>query len=697
MATVNKVLIKDDRLVCSPDMTFAVVKGAMNNTVVPYEAISGANGAENPTSITWNIQVPSEQIIIDRRVMVEATITMEYKKTQVNQGAAGAGVGNSELVWSNGDSVVNLDHAVSGADALNYFPFHQLITTAQININNTAVSLNVQDVLPALVRFNDSRDLNEYNGTTPIQVDKYNTYGATIKTVNHITAAAAAGTAIMTHNANSPFSAYGSSLDEAFVSRGSFPVRFVNSLTGTDTVAPAMTVGGAVGPPAVAFSGTQFVRFTVREPLMVSPFTFCNPQQNSQGIYGVQNLAITLNLGNYNRLVRARPQLLVAGDNVIATTTTVSKIAINSCRLLMNFLTPQPSDLLVPRNVVPYYDIPRYFSGALAVSAGNWNTAAGAIATYGTPSSIKFTFNALQLNQIPDKLIIFARPKGMLAYNSNTACSDHFLPIRRINMNFNNQSGLLSTWTQQELYRASRENGCNQSWYEWSGLAQSAKFGIPIRLTQLGVNSSAAAINFFPGTPYGADQPSITIPTTGSLLVLCFGKDIEIPDYFAPGSAGNFNLQFELECDNYGLGGGDYEVCVLTLNAGIFATEKGNSYIYTGLLTKEDVLQASSMEPITQNDFKRMVGGGFWDSLKTIGSKVWRGVKSALPVASQVANAVAPMLGQYGAPIAQGLSMANKLAGNGMAGAAMGYGMSEDAGKRVVGGRRRSRVAEYAM
>ena len=54
------------------------------------------------------------------------------------------------------------------------------------------------------------------------------------------------------------------------------------------------------------------------------------------------------------------------------------------------------------------------------------------------------------------------------------------------------------------------------------------------------------------------------------------------------------------------------------MNSGSFATEKGTSSTYTALLTKEDVLNASQQEPTAHSDVKRMVGGGFLDSLKSV-------------------------------------------------------------------------------
>jgi hypothetical protein len=109
--------------------------------------------------------------------------------------------------------------------------------------------------------------------------------------------------------------------------------------------------------------------------------------------------------------------------------------------------------------------------------------------------------------------------------------------------------------------------------------------------------------------------------TTGSLLVLDLAKDVSlVQDFYAPGSIGNFQLQFELTCKNYSGVAISAEIVCLAVNSGLFITEKGSSSVYTSLLTKQDVLDASMQEPISRNDVRRMVGGGFLDSLKS----AWR-------------------------------------------------------------------------
>jgi hypothetical protein len=265
--------------------------------------------------------------------------------------------------------------------------------------------------------------------------------------------------------------------------------------------------------------------------------------------------------------------------------------------LYTTYLTPQPSQLLKSRNVVPYYEVPRYLS-----TSGSNVTIAPSVITPGatvdfttitgvTLSTGTITSQTLQLNQIPDKLIINVR---VPMSQQTCANSTSFATIYGIQLNFNNQSGLLSTFSQYDLYRISKENGSTQSWPNFCGFSN----------TWNGLNLQ------------GYYRP---VPTTGSLLVLEFGKDIQLPDYYAPGCLGNFNLQFTLQIYNQSLTQPlvNPELVIITLNSGVLVNDRGTSNIYTGLLNREDVLKTSSEQPYTRSDVVRLVGGSVNERLKS--------------------------------------------------------------------------------
>jgi hypothetical protein len=74
---------------------------------------------------------------------------------------------------------------------------------------------------------------------------------------------------------------------------------------------------------------------------------------------------------------------------------------------------------------------------------------------------------------------------------------------------------------------------------------------------------------------------------------------------------------------------------------------------YTGILTKADVLSASAQEPYYQTSVKRMVGGGFLDSLKSVAGKVLphllkHGKEELMKSDHPVAKGVSSVLGAMG-------------------------------------------------
>jgi hypothetical protein len=126
--------------------------------------------------------------------------------------------------------------------------------------------------------------------------------------------------------------------------------------------------------------------------------------------------------------------------------------------------------MLEPRNVVPFYELPIY-------RTANFGDLPGAGRGYINPNG---TFNVLnnanattlnsaniQLNCVPDKLIIFVRK---VVGNLNCGDVDNYLTIKRISLNWNNQAGLLSSMSPEQLYRNSLLSGLGTvTWDEFCG------------------------------------------------------------------------------------------------------------------------------------------------------------------------------------------------------------------------------------
>ncbi len=250
-------------------------------------------------------------------------------------------------------------------------------------------------------------------------------------------------------------------------------------------------------------------------------------------------------------------------------------VSFTDCALLLNFLSLQPEQYakIQAKNVLPYLDVSRYiYSSGVALNAG---------------ATQNYTFTNIQLNQIPDQLIIVAR---VPMAQQNWRNSSSVLAIRGISINFNNQSGILSSATWPQLFQLSQKNGSSQCYYEFMGLAN------------VNVNYNANG-----GGNAGVAGKGDPIPSLGSLLVLNPAMDFGLNSMYSSSSAGQYNFQFTLSVYNQTAEAITPEIFVITVNSGMFITENGVSSTQTGLLTREMVLKTKAenrliwIEPITND------------------------------------------------------------------------------------------------
>ena len=543
----RKVLVKDNRLMVSDQVSYAVLKGGQNVTAQRFNAIGSSPFTSN---INFNLQIPSQETVVSRNVLMTAQLEFTISGATV---ASGPGANDSQ-------TGVNYLFHYGGSDCFGPLVFNQLITSQQYTINNTTVSQNTRDILAVILRMHDKRWLARYNGMTPSAFDTYfkgppmyfsNTVGMT--------------------TLNNPAAGFnGTSMDNDLLPRGAFPLDSISC-----TLADGVTASNNYLAAGTARIVT--VRITVTEPVLISPFTFAG--DDGQGFYGIQNLSAIINLdqtantairfGTGSGYLTARFGTGNAGAVVLPV---VRFTGAYVPQLLFQLLTPHASDLLPARNVVPYYELPRYITTCPAIAAGG---------------SVTITSQSLQLNMIPDKLLISI---GKPISARTPGDSDSWLAITGITINWNNTSGLLSSATPQDLWRMSVENGVNQTWTEFRGLAQ--------------------------GSAYSAEtQGLFQLQTCGSVLCLEFGKDIQLSeDYYAPGSLGNFQLQFNVTVANLdfanAIAANAYQLLTVVQNSGIFSIERGVSSSYLGVLTKTDVLEASRQESTGYSSGLRLIGGG---------------------------------------------------------------------------------------
>jgi uncharacterized membrane protein YgcG len=596
----SKVKVLYDVLNTTDSVRYAVVAGAQNITPSKYNAIS-----KSTSSITFNIQTPSESTLLARRIMIrnvmEITIVAKFVQGTTPNGTLAVNYGFSE--------------------SLAPFPFQTALNTCQLTINNNTISQNEKDVLFQLLRFNDRRDLARYNNACPTMYDSYYAYQDALGANNN------------------PLGAWNDvAHDQDFQPRGTFRVLDISGNDPYLTSAPTLV------------DRTIKIKFETIEPFMLSPLIWCDPKSNNQGFYGIQVLNCVFNLASdTSRILRSAQSAFLASDygaggapgttpNPAFADLKCSLTDIAESQLFIQYYTRQPSDLVSARNCVPFAEYPRYLS-----PIGELIKAATKDATTGIITPSKYTSinsQSISLNSIPDKLIICVRKQ---ISKQTLYDSDHFLPISKIVVNFNNKAGLLSSATQWDLWRMSVESGSNSTWSEFKGVA-----------------AVGGALGKY---PEGYNE----IPLVGSVLCLEMGNHIELDDVFSAGSIGQFQLQFQLDIENYSneaFQPNDLEICLITMNSGVFVLERGTSQTYTAILSRSDVLSAKSQPGMSHSDVKRLVGGGWDDIMKTI--------KNVAGVVGQVAPMAQQALGAFG----YGSSGAGTSGGGTSGGGTSGGGMS---------------------
>jgi hypothetical protein len=591
-------LVKDARLSGITDqLTYAVQSGASSNTYQEFNAIGPSN-----SQLAFNVQVPSENVIVSREVFIKATIQFTVA---IKPGVLATG--NTAAV-----NAVTPNSGGRGGFAFNAFPLNQLFTTTTAQINNTNVSANNQDILPILLQLADQHDLYTYDDTTAVCVDRVVSKYSDVPI-------------------NSPINPLGNmwGADPDGVKRG----RGISQLKVMKVCrynAPA-AVGATTGATdSFDYSGTTNDTNTfylnceaeLIEPLIgLSPFTYGNNQFNKAGLVGINSFNLVCNIdGQISRLIGSSsvndvdvtPGWDNRGANGSGSSTTALFV---KASLLVNFLSSQPTDLIPARNIVPYVDLPRYITSSLGtIPAAAYEATAGGSQRI-EKTTKEFESTNIQINQMPDYFIVAARvtPTFSEFYPSQKAMKNapSFLAINSISINLNNTSGLLSSCSSTELYRMSVANHSNQTFTAWNGVytaGTNSGFSIVGSATTTfpAVNTLTACVEV-PGLP--KEYPSV-----GSVLVLNPAKDLSLPDYLSSGSLGSFNFQFRLNCSNYHVSTNPVpvELIVIAVNSGIFTTIAGSSNIFTGLLTKAMVLDAKkdgAEDPINAVQYERLAGG----------------------------------------------------------------------------------------
>ena len=345
----------------------------------------------------------------------------------------------------------------------------------------------------------------------------------------------------------------------------------------------AYTVGGN---NKTAESWSISISATFTEPIFLSPFLYMDSPYNRQGLLGINTLSFTFNVDS------TLSKIWSSSNNWITSITSGNLlnpgVLFSEPKLLFNYLTLQPSQMKLTKNILPYQNIERY----ITTTQTGINAAPALVngTQYNLPSQTLPSSN-IQLSSIPDLIIIYVPlPSNTELVAAQTSPSpsnlvDAFLPISNISVNFNNVSGLLSSANQTDLWKMTARH-CDVNWSEFRGY-------------------------FINGV--GGDNLPTVEPSCGSFLVISPSTDLSLPESLSEGSIGQFNLQFNLTVANqYNVALTNLSIYTMCVSSGLFVTDNGVSNSFTSILTKEEVLRTKATKSVPELDksqYERMVGG----------------------------------------------------------------------------------------
>lgn len=569
----DTVLITDSRIEQINDKcTFAIKSGPSSSTFQSFEAVS-----KSVNTITHNVNVPSESIVVDRNVSILNELTFEFSFVTT----AGIPVStDAQTAYLRADFLKLLN--------FNSFPFNSLVNTIQCNINNTSLSINLNDLKPFLTHLMNKEELQKYNGLCPTLDPVLYTSGVYTDAL---------------HSVNRLYS-------ESYVGSlfGNSTVRIKEIKSNTTNILLVAGTGANLGKillqnqgAAIATGSTIKLLITIEtiEPIMLSPFIFNGlSQYNNAGLVGINTFNMVFNLdpsaSRAINIFQTEADVIDLGDvacnNVAYANTNLQLYAIGKSQIQCCFLSLQPSQLIQSKNSVPYIDYPRYIT-----SASN--------SVIPSNSSLTITSNSLQLNQIPDYILIGIRPTQS---NITVKKQHRFYPIKQLNINFNNVSGLLSSATEYDLYKMSVKNGLQKTYLDFTGYAPDASFG----------------------TLGGGVLGSKLQQTSGSFIVIDPSLDLSLPDFYSNGSIGVFSFQVSAIMENRtgsDIPANSVELVIVCCNAGIFNTVQGSSNTNTGVLNKEIVMNTKSQQSqnsMSSSIYQRLVGGSLSNSIGSAMRKI---------------------------------------------------------------------------
>ena len=564
---LEAVAVNEPRIEVSNKRQWVILKGGNVVTYQPYPTLGPSNAGFN-----FNIQPPSATTILDRNLILQVPVTITFTLNPLyNGGVAPA---------------TNL--LQPGRDAFRAYPISSITETLRASINGYLCNIELADCIHAMSRFHTPlKALNNWLSKMPDFEDNCQQYSQ------------------MDGATNNPLSSYVDGSPMSALGRGSYPFTVVSNTPTSATITAVLT-----------------------ESIFLPPFLWesCN---QAGGLSNLNTLTLDVIFGSYPERIWSHSDItndasgnVTIGSMNVNFTSAVSSngFTVSTPSIYAGWITPRLTQSIPRAIVYPYYDLVRFRQ--------NFPTT---IAPNGTGQIMS---QVISLNSIPRKMYIFVKQsKQQVTLNTGNRITypDVFTQITNLNVNWNNQQGIFSGASPQNLYDISASNGYNKTWAEWWGLTQ--------RLTAIAGNTTQ------------------TVGLEGSIVCVDFAKDIGLRDNECEGMLGQYMLQVQLNITNINQNVTLYpELYIIVVNDGTLTITPSQCMGSIGVPSVEQVLNAP-MAPFSFHDLHNVYGGGFFDSFKNFLGKAHSFIKDnqlvskvlgALPYGpTQVASNIAKQLG-YG-------------------------------------------------
>lgn len=500
------------------------------------------------------------------------------------------------------------------------FPFNTCCEEARVNINGGAFFSQPLCYVRAKERYMNQHALSRcYENVCPIHKPILQTESA--KNYSEITPIATAHDLISSGEISYP-TRYGVGMEGYMQSSENILGGFNNSIVhlGAPRKVGAEVVGWENDYYEAGTDGKFYhvIHVKWREPLFVSPFSSKYDATYGRPLYNITSMDLSFNLMNLGNMIRVCNLHHDPSDENAVIVKDYS-IHITSANLCYQVLTipsnvQKPLSTLVPyRRFVPY--ITQY--SAVAGESGT-NT----VIPVEGQNKVEIRSGVYTLNEMPTAVWVFCAPTKDIyqtnptdAYRASSALSEDnvaavgnwdsnnlFGFIRKVNISLANTTQILNTAEVHDLYRIAKANGCEDSYWSWSG------------------NDIMLPKNVFvTGTSY--KWPLIMARGAGSVLRLKPGVDMIVPDVpLIPGAnANNMVLQVTAEFDipPHSEGRNKYALWLLFEYVGVASITPGQCEITMNPLGSGEIMGVSPVMSATSDATEGALEGmGFWDNVK---------------------------------------------------------------------------------